>query len=528
MFFLDKTALSCYLSPAMHNEKKKYSIRVALVFGCLLGGMVFHAASAGSGAGGLSSLVFAGSSVVQSELDGSAAEEDSSFSQLSRPLPEDIVVEGPGSRSYQKMLSVIKAELRQSRPTAAIHLLEKDQLAAGLKPAEFDRLRAQIARSYLTEGKTDKAVGVAEKAIARSGKLVPLAGWVIGQVAWREQDFDRAFDMFSLVGRSPVASDWFQSAGAFWAARSAVRAGRSDEARRWLEKAAEHSRTFYGLIAVRALDRDFAFNWEPPVLEQGKKHELAAADSVQESLRLAASGHVSEAIQKLDESGWMVDRERREQLLAYLMDKETPSLVLYLARKTKNADGKFFDAALYPLSPWQPKAGYEVDQALVLALVRQESRFDPYAVSSTGARGLMQLLPSTARDMALSEEESRLSAPDINLALGQKYVRRLLKDPAVEGDLFKMAVAYNAGPGNLARWQKNVSDIPKDPLLFLESIPVAETRAFVERVMVNYWIYRIRMGKDIPSLEAVASHDETTLASSGRAHAGLIELAASR
>jgi soluble lytic murein transglycosylase len=139
----------------------------------------------------------------------------------------------------------------------------------------------------------------------------------------------------------------------------------------------------------------------------------------------------------------------------------------------------------------------------------------------------MQLLPSTARDMSSSEENS-LSTPDVNLAVGQKYVRHLLKDPAVGGDLFKMAMAYNAGPGNLARWQRNASEHAKDPLLFLESIPAAETRAFVERVMVNYWIYSIRMGKDIPSLEAVASRDETVVASSGLAHAGLIEIASSR
>lgn len=511
----------------MHNEKKKYSVRLALVFGCLLGGVVFQAASAGSVTSGMASLVSASSSLIQGELDTGAGEDDTSLSQVSKPLPDDVAVESSGSPAYRKVLAVIKTELRQGRPTAALRLLEKDQLAASLKPAEFDRLRAQIARSYLTEGKIDKAVGLAEKAIARSGKLVPLAGWVVGQVAWREQNFDRAFDMFSLVGRSPVASDWFQSAGAFWAARSAVRIGRSDEAKKWLEKAAEHSRTFYGLIALRALDRDFAFNWEPPVVNRAEKHKLDAAASVQDALKLAQGGKVSAAIHKLDESGWMAERVKRERLLAYLMDKKTPSLVLYLARKTKNAEGKFFDAALYPLSPWQPKTGYEVDQALVLALVRQESRFNPHAVSSTGAKGLMQLLPSTARDMSSSEEES-LSNPDVNLAVGQKYVRHLLKDPAVGNDLFKMAAAYNAGPGNLARWQRNASESAKDPLLFLESIPAAETRAFVERVMVNYWIYSIRMGKDIPSLEAVASRDETVVASSGRAHAGLIEIASSR
>ena len=104
----------------MHNEKKKYSVRLALVFGCLLGGVVFQAASAGSVTSGMVSLVSASSSLIQGELDTGAGEDDTSLSQVSKPLPDDVAVESSGSPAYRKVLAVIKAELRQGRPTACL------------------------------------------------------------------------------------------------------------------------------------------------------------------------------------------------------------------------------------------------------------------------------------------------------------------------------------------------------------------------------------------------------------------------
>jgi hypothetical protein len=68
-----------------------------------------------------------------------------------------------------------------------------------------------------------------------------------------------------------------------------------------------------------------------------------------------------------------------------------------------------------------------------------------------------------------------------------------------------MAVAYNAGPGNLAKWQEDLSANVKDPLLFIETIPAPETRNYVERVLANYWIYSLRMGQPTPSLDAVTA-----------------------
>ncbi len=207
-------------------------------------------------------------------------------------------------------------------------------------------------------------------------------------------------------------------------------------------------------------------------------------------------------------------------MLAFALQKNQTAIALHLARMTKDADGNFYDSALYPVAGWEPKEGFSVDKALVYALIRQESRFNPHAKSGTGATGLMQLLPTTARYMNKGAEVIGLTTPETNIAVGQKYVRYLLSDSSVNNDLFKMMVAYNAGPGNLARWKNELKDVD-DPLLFIESIPSPETRAFVERVMVNYWIYRIRMGQETPSLDAIADADDREYANAGQQHEAL-------
>ena len=102
--------------------------------------------------------------------------------------------------------------------------------------------------------------------------------------------------------------------------------------------------------------------------------------------------------------------------------------------------------------------------------------------------------------------ETKAKTPSFNLALGQTYLQQLMRLPAVQNNLIYMAVAYNAGPGNLIKWKKQMN-YPKDPLLFVESIPSKETRTFVERIIVNYWIYSALMGQSLTSLdETIAGH----------------------
>ncbi|MEQ9449317.1 MAG: lytic transglycosylase domain-containing protein, partial [Rhodospirillaceae bacterium] len=170
---------------------------------------------------------------------------------------------------------------------------------------------------------------------------------------------------------------------------------------------------------------------------------------------------------------------------------------------------RYYDAALYPLPAWELENGYSVDRALVFAFIRQESRFNTNAKSPAGARGLMQLMPRTASFVAKDNSLrggrlNELYNPQLNLDLGQRYLELLMGDDLVRGNLFMLAAAYNGGPGNLNKWLRRMN-YPEDPLLFIESIPSRETRLFIERVLSNFWLYRLRLGQEVPSLDAVAA-----------------------
>lgn len=491
----------------MHNNNNKHSVRLAFTVGVLLlSGVVCGAAyNAFSATTDFSLPLKKTDEDVTNNDDTTRAAQTESTSLTLNSIPEETLGGGATSAGFKLLSKSITAELRKSRPTYALKLLETDPMAKKLKNSEFDRLKALVAQSYLMEGKTKDASRIATQAVKRSGKAAPLAGWVAGQAAWRLKDYKQATEMFGVTAQSKSASSWLSAGGAYWAARSASRAGDKKAANNWYKMAASHPRTFYGLISLRALGQRFDFNWEAPQVSSADKKELGLDLKVSAALRLSREGELSAAINALRGSKWTQTEKGRRALVAYFQYKQDPALTLYFARTVRDENGRLYDTALYPESPWQPKLGYEVDKALIHALIRQESRFNPHAVSSTGAKGLMQIMPSTANYVTNGDSGS-LSHPENNVTVGQKYVKYLLKDKAVNNDLFKMAIAYNAGPGNLARWQKNLKDVD-DPMLFIESIPSGETRAFVERVMVNYWIYRMRMGQDTTSLDTIALLD---------------------
>jgi soluble lytic murein transglycosylase-like protein len=167
-----------------------------------------------------------------------------------------------------------------------------------------------------------------------------------------------------------------------------------------------------------------------------------------------------------------------------------------------------FHRAAYPLPRWRPEGGFSTDRALVYALMRQESNFNPGAVSPAGARGVMQLMPATARFVARASGfpggAAQFRRPEVNIALGERYLEMLLADDSVGPDLFLLTAAWNGGPANVERWRRDVQTFD-DPLLFIESIPFGETRAFIEHVLANLWIYRHRLGMDSPSLDSLAA-----------------------
>jgi soluble lytic murein transglycosylase-like protein len=185
-----------------------------------------------------------------------------------------------------------------------------------------------------------------------------------------------------------------------------------------------------------------------------------------------------------------------------------PALAMQLASLV-SPSGQGYGAAFYPVPPWQPRQGFRIDPALLYALARHESRFDPEAVSVRGARGLMQIMPATAEGMegrgaaaSRPAARGRLFDPAYNLELGQKYVRHLAERPQIGDNLMLLLAAYNGGPGNVAKWKR--AGGARDPLLFMETIPVRETRNYIARVLPHYWAYRLRLGAPPASLRQMA------------------------
>jgi soluble lytic murein transglycosylase-like protein len=395
------------------------------------------------------------------------------------------------------------------RPTAALKRLEAGEAGKLFEAAEYDTLQAEIAESYFYNGKTAKALEYANRSLSRSGADVPKAGWIAGLAAWKQGQYAAAARAFEVAAASRRASAWMAAASAYWAARAHLRAQEPAKVAHWLARAAQHPRTFYGIIATKALGMEQAsFNWDLPEMEARHEKFLARHPAGLRALALADAGKPELAEQELSRLSPAGDEGLQQAMIAFARQYGMPGLAMRMGSAFKDGDGDLYDGALYPDVPWTPEKGFQVDRALVYAFIRQESRFDSAARNrSSGATGLMQLMPATAAHVARASGEkidlSRLKDPLVNIDLGQKYLAELLRNEHVDNNLFKLAVAYNAGPGKLARWEKSAR-YEDDPLLFIESIPAAETRIFVERVIANYWIYRIKFGQDTESLDRVA------------------------
>jgi soluble lytic murein transglycosylase-like protein len=394
----------------------------------------------------------------------------------------------------------------------------------------------QAPRIYALAVKRQTAGATAPKepnvpAIHKVGSPDPAYGdegprWQNGLAAWRQGNMKTAAREFEAAAKAEDATPWTRSGAAFWAARAYLKGRRPELVSKWLKEAAEHPRTFYGQLARRALGMETAFDWSIRPLTEGEAKQLEQTKAGARALALLQIGKLRLAEDEMQALLAEAGPDMAGALVSVSQLANLPSLSLKLGTMIEAQYGTVIATALYPVPGWEPNGGFEVDRSLLYALMRQESGFNPDARSGVGASGLMQLMPQTAAGFAgevagYDGEDHKLIEPVMNMTIGQHYIGRLLADPSVEGDLFLLAAAYNAGPGNLAKWRKGAG-YDQDPLLFIESIPSRETRFFIERVLANLWIYRQRLGKPTPSLDAIASgawpvYDPQENASSGTA-----------
>ena len=431
-----------------------------------------------------------------------------------RPMdPRDAVRKAAGHSAAERgRIRQVQRQVRQwlasGYVTRALRFLDRPRNVRLMDPLSFDETLARIAAGYFLWGNDRKALHVANRAVARSGRLVPLARWWGGLAAWRLGEHREAARHFHALAESEWMTPWLVSAGAYWASRAYGKAGQPERVEPMLRAASRHPRTFYGLLAIAALGERLPLDFDMPRLHRGDVDVLLRMEPARRALGLIQAGRFVTAGAELRRFAHRLPPRLAQVILALASESGLANLSLRAAERLRQSTGKSLDAALYPLPVWKPDGGHLLDRALLFSVIRQESAFQADARSSRGALGLMQIVPGTASDMAgrryHGANRRDLMDPVLNLTLGQRYLRHILSKDGIDGNLIYALIAYNRGPGRLREWRRKV-DYRDDPLLFIESIPVRETRIFIERVLTNLWIYRARLGQPARSLETVVS-----------------------
>lgn len=360
---------------------------------------------------------------------------------------------------------------------------------AGLSSAGLAEVRQRVAWLYYLNNDDANARRLAQSALSAGagGDWTVQAWWTIGLAAWRQAQPRDAAAAFQQVA-SLAGNDDMAAAGSYWAARSWMNAGEPRRVESLLRLAARREDSFYGMLARETLGlnavstaRSATVGWSaisglPNVRAAMALHEIGEDDLADDSIRREAE---------------LTGTRNYDYLVALAGALSLPQTQLWLGHH--GPAGKRPDLfARFPMPKWKPDGGWRVDPALVFAHALQESGFRASVVSPAGARGLMQVMPGTAELMAgYRPSSTQLNTPSTNMEFGQRYLEQLRDMSATGGLLPKVMAAYNAGPLPVARWNTQVRD-GGDPLLFIESVPYYETRAYVNTVMRNYWVYQIQ------------------------------------
>jgi soluble lytic murein transglycosylase-like protein len=399
--------------------------------------------------------------------------------------------------------SAILAAIKADNPAEAQRLLtEVDPYLSGDARAEW---RQRVAWSYYIENQDNAALELARTASEGSGEWVAEAGWVEGLAAWRLGYCALASEAFARVAAG-ASNIELVAAGHYWAARAAVRCREPGQAQQHLATAAQYDETLYGMLAADQLGIELPQHAPPPPLDRTDWQQLADRSNVRVAVALTEIGRPALADEVLRQEAKIGPAAQYGALARLARELGLPSTQLFMAQNAPY--GMASDPSLrFPVAYWQPVGGWQVDPALAFAHALQESNFRAAAVSPANARGLMQIMPGTAREhaggLSLGASYADLNDPQVNLAYGQRHLEMLRDSPATGGALPKIMAAYNAGLTPVGRWNSEIND-QNDPLLWMESIPYWETRGYVAIVMRNYWMYERAAGVPSPSRRALA------------------------
>jgi soluble lytic murein transglycosylase len=316
--------------------------------------------------------------------------------------------------------------------------------------------------------------------------------WLGAARAWELGDFAAAAPLFYRYAAAARTSPT-KTKGLYWAGLAAGQAGDQANAKRYFELAAQYPDRFYGQLALERLGRPLTFLNPPSVTPSDSERAAFLSQPLTQAVtEVARNAPWSVGIRFYREIAEQADTLNESVLVAQLArDIGRRDLAVILSNAADSNGFSGFTTIGFPTLVAPPGT----DWTMVHAITRQESQFADNAISYAGARGLMQLMPGTAREQAGKNGVEYLSAslvndPAYNIRLGNGYFQRMLN---YYGGSYPLAVAaYNAGPGNVNKWLRQNGD-PRTGTIrwidWIERIPVYQTKDYVQRVLENAVVY---------------------------------------
>ena len=330
--------------------------------------------------------------------------------------------------------------------------------------------------------------------------------WLAGQLAFKDlrrpAEAVRLYRAYGEAARSAQT----RTKGFYWAGRAALAAGDRDTANRYFADAAEHYDQFYGQLSLERLNRPQPRPKPEPTIQVSSDQKRAFEDDrlVRAARALGEIGAWREQSQFLRALAQRASSPADHVLAGQLASSiGRPDLGVMIGRSAQANSLDAVEVSGFPTV--RVPSGHESNWTFIHAITRQESQFDRQAISHAGARGMMQLMPGTAREVAgklgLAYDAGSLTADtNYNMTLGSTYFQQML---SYFGGSYPLAVAaYNAGPGNVNKWLRANGD-PRgggiDIVDWIEAIPIFETRNYVQRVLENAVVYdTLRDGRSLP------------------------------
>ena len=407
-------------------------------------------------------------------------------------------------KKYFTIYKNIRSLVKRGRPTNALKELNKLDLPIYIR----DDLKGIIAAGYYAVGKDKLSYKLAIAGANRSGVNNSILYWRAGLAAYRLNKKEESLIIFLKLAN--MKKDiWLKSAGAYWAAKIYLEANNKSAAKNNFIISAKQINTFYGQLAIEYLGYKENISWE--INNKGSFFDLDILNNehIKRAIALSSTGKYGEADQEIRFVYGVLGKNNMQQLLELTNYLNLPAVQLRLGDKIRQ-EGETNYLALYPTPKWFTNNQKKIDQVLIWSLIRKESSFYLKAKSPRGARGLMQIMPSTARVVTGNRSIRgsnlwKLNDLDYNVSIGQDLLLRLMNKEGILDSLIPVLISWNAGPTKYKKWNKKIK-MHSDPLLYIESIPSYETRWFVKEVLKNMWIYRDKFKQDKPSRRELSNN----------------------